>query len=84
MRKSHFRIQFVVLNALQKTTKTTIITNFANEHLQYLQLSIIDFNNDKFMRDSCQKNDDSNEEFEIDKKFEENVNLLKFIYYNYK
>jgi hypothetical protein len=84
MKKSYFCIQFAVLNALQKATKATIITNFANEHLQYLQLSIIDFNNDEFMRDSCQKNDDSNEEFEIDKELEENTRLLRFIYYNYK
>ncbi len=84
MKKSHFRIQSAVLNALQKTTKAIIITNFANEHLQYLQLSIIDFNNDEFMRDLCQKNDDSNEEFEIDKKLEENAKLLKSLYFKYK
>ncbi len=84
IKKSHFRIQSAVLNALQKVTKATIITNFANEHLQYLQLSIIDFNNDEFMRDSCQKNDDSSEEFEIDKELEKDARLLRSIYYNYK
>jgi hypothetical protein len=84
MRKSHLRIQSAVLNALQKATKTTIITNFADVHLQYLQLSIIDFNSDEFMRDSCQKNDDSSEEFEIDKELEEDARLLRSTYYNYK
>ncbi len=84
MRKSHLRIQSAVLNALQKATKATIITNFADEHLQYLQLSFIDFNNDEFMRDSCQKNDDSSEEFETDKELEEDARLLRSTYYSYK
>jgi hypothetical protein len=55
MKKSHLRIQFVELSALQKATKATIITNFFNEHAQYFKVSFIDFINDELVCYSRQK-----------------------------
>ncbi len=86
MRKSHLRIQSAALSALQEATEATIITNFADEHVIVLWLSIIDFHNDKSVRYSREKNDDSSEEFKSDEEFEKNARLLRLItiYCRYK